>query len=147
MTLNDLTVNFSHLNRDALLNDWEWLLKGKFLPILISASGDAFVQHVENGGIWWLDTGGAELSEVAESPEQFNEFLTDKEFVVECFAVQMVGDLIKSGKVLSNGQIYSLTKHWLLGGEYKLSNIEPTDIEVHFSLSGQIAMQVGESES
>ncbi|WP_377115200.1 T6SS immunity protein Tdi1 domain-containing protein [Pseudoalteromonas sp. M58] len=147
MTLNDLTVNFSHLNRDSLLSDWEWLLEGKFLPILMSASGDAFVQHFENGEVWWLDTGGAEFSKVAESPEQFNELLSDKEFVVECFAIQMVGDLIQSGKVLSNGQIYSLIQPWLLGGEYKISNINPTDIEVHFSLSGQIAKQVGRSES
>ena len=75
------------------------------------------------------------------------ELLADKEFVVEHFAVQMVGDLMQSGKTLSNNQIYSLTKPWLLGGEYKIENIEPTDIDVHFSLTGQIAQQVGASES
>lgn len=57
--------------------------------------------------------------------------------LLNVFAIQMVGDLIQSGKVLSNGQIYSLIQPWLLGGEYKISNINPTDIEVHFSLSGQ----------
>lgn len=147
MTLNDLTVNFSHLERDSLLSDWEWLLDGKYLPILLSASGDAFVQNVNNDQIWWLDTGGGEFALVADSPEDFNRLLADKEFVVEYFAVQMVGDLIQSGKTLSSNQIYSLTKPWLLGGEYKIPNIEPTDIEVHFSLTGQIAQQVGASES
>jgi hypothetical protein len=142
MTLDDLTVNFSHLKRDSLLTDWEWLLKGEYLPILLSASGDAFVQHIGNSQIWWLDTGGAEFSKVAESPEEFNRLLSDKEFVVDCFAVQMVGDLIKSGKTLQQGQIYSLEKPFLLGGEYELDNIEPTDIEVHFSLTGQIAGQI-----
>ena len=110
MTLNDLTVNFAHLNRDTLLSDWEWLLEGNYLPILLSASGDAFVQNVQNNQVWWLDTGGAEFTAIANSPEEFNELLSDKEFVVEYFAVQMVGDLIQSGKQLKAGQIYSLSK-------------------------------------
>ena len=147
MTLNDLTVNFNHLDRNLLLEDWEWLLEGNYLPILVSASGDAFVQHIENGQIWWLDTGGAEFTMVAGSYDEFNQLLSNKEFVVECFAVQMVGDLIQAGKVLEKGQIYSLTVPWFLGGKYELSNIEATDIEVHFSVSGQIARQSGGNES
>ncbi len=111
------------------------------------SSGDAFVQNVNNGQVWWLDSGGGEFSQLAETPEDFNELLADKEFVIEYFAVQMVGDLIKSGKSLSHNQVYSLTKPWLLGGEYKIENIEPTDIEVHFSLTGQVAQQVSLSES
>lgn len=147
MTLNDLTINFSHLDRDNLLEDWEWLLKGDYLPILLSACGDAFVQNLSNREIWWLDSAGAEFSKVADSPEEFNELLSDKEFVIEYFAVQMVGDLIHSGKKLNNGQIYSLTTPWLLGGKYELSNIEPTDIDVHFSITGQIAEQVASNGS
>jgi hypothetical protein len=147
LTLNDLTVGFSHLDRMTLLEDWNWKLKGSFLPILLSASGDAFVQHVGNDEVWWLDTGGAEFSKVAETQEQFNELLTQKEFVIECFAVQMIGDLMQSGNSLGDGQIYSLKQPWILGGKYELSNIEATDIEVHFSITGQIAQQVIANES
>ena len=147
MTLNDLTVNFSHLDRNTLLSDWEWLLKGDFLPILLSASGDAFVQSISSGEVWWLGSSGAEFTKVSDSPDEFSESLSDKEFVMECFAVQMIGDLIQSGKNLGEGQIFSLTKPWLLGGQYELSNIEPTDIEVHFSLTGQIAEQVARNGS
>lgn len=147
MTLNDLTVNISHLNRESLLDDWEWLLKGKFLPILVSASGDAFVQHVLNSQIWWLDTAGSEFTKVADSIEEFNTLLSSSEFVAESFAVQMVGDLIQSAKSLSKGQVYSLVQPWLLGGKYNLNNIEPTDIEVHFSITGQVAQQVNTGKS
>lgn len=147
MTLTDLTVNFSHLNRDSLLSDWEWLLGREYLPILLSASGDAFVQNINNGQIWWLDSGGGEFTQVAESAEDFRRLLADKEFVSNYFAVQMVGDLIQSAKPLSHNQIYSLTKPWLLGGEYRIDNIEPTDIEVHFSLTGQVAQQVSGKKS
>ncbi|EGA71377.1 hypothetical protein VISI1226_14586 [Vibrio sinaloensis DSM 21326] len=147
MTLDDLTVAFSHIDRNSLLSDWDWLLQGAFLPILISASGDAFVQHVNNGQVWWLDTGGGELIQVSDSVDEFKVKLSNKEFVAEKFAVQMIGDLIQSGKSLSHGQIYSLSKPWLLGGEYEISNIEPTDLEVHFSLLGQIAFQVAVAKS
>ena len=129
------------------MENWEWLLRGDYLPILVSASGDAFVQNVDNGQIWWLDTGGAQFEQVAESLEEFNKLLSDREFVIEYFAVQMVGDLRQAGKPLSKGQIYSLSQPWLLGGEYTISNIEPTDIEVHFSLTGQIAQQTSENQS
>lgn len=147
MTLNNLTVSFSHLNRESILEDWEWLLKGKYLPILLSASGDAFVQHLQTNDVWWLDTGSAELNRVAESYEEFSQLLSDKEFVVECFAVQMIGDLIQAGKLLKSGQIYSLSIPFLLGGKYELSNIEPMDISVHFSVLGQVSRQVGAGES
>ncbi|ADZ92010.1 hypothetical protein [Marinomonas mediterranea] len=66
MTLDDLTVNFSHLKREEVLSGWEWLIGDKKLPILLAASGDAFLQNVENRGIYWLDVGVGELNKVAE---------------------------------------------------------------------------------
>ncbi|MBA6381363.1 DUF1851 domain-containing protein [Colwellia sp. BRX10-1] len=142
MTLNDLTVKFDQLERTTILSEWEWMLKEQYLPILITASGDAFIQNLIDDSICWLGTAGAELEDIADSYDEFVELLNNKEFVVDYFMVQMVGDLIQSGKSLEAGQIYSLTKPYLLGGSFKLENIEATDISVHFSLTGQIADQV-----
>ena len=36
ITIEDLTVNFEHVDRAALLADWEWLIGPNRLPILIS---------------------------------------------------------------------------------------------------------------
>lgn len=142
MTLDDLTVNFAHLERESLLSDWVWLIGAEKLPTLLAASGDAFVQDRNNGSVHWLDSGEANLEQVATNQEEFSELLTNKEFVVEYLAVQMIGDLIHNGKELKKGQIYSLSKPYILGGEYSLENIEPTNIEVHFSILGQIHNQV-----
>ena len=51
MTLNDLTVDFSHVEREKLLSSWIWLIGERKLPILISSSGDAFVQDIDDGSI------------------------------------------------------------------------------------------------
>lgn len=142
MTLNDLTVNFEHLNREEILSDWRWLIGDTKLPILLSASGDAFVQDMESGSIFYLDTATAEIFEVAGDIKEFHTLLTDQEFVVNHFAVNMIGDLMSNGVILEPGKIYSYKKPPVLGGEYVLNNIELIDIEVHFAISGQIHNQV-----
>ena len=142
MNLNDLTVNFSHLDRQALLSDWSWLLGHSKFPILLAASGDAFVQDAETGSVHFLDLGAGVLSQVASSVCEFQSLLSDRDFVHKYFAVEMIADLRKSGCLLAPGQIYSFKKPPVLGGEYILGNIEPTDIEVHYSLAGQIHEQV-----
>lgn len=142
MDLNDLTVNFAHLDRQSLLEDWSWLIGNSRIPILLPASGDAFVQDTGTGAVYFLDVGAGALSTVATSFDEFISFLSDREFVMNYFAVEMVADLRYSGCLLSPGQIYSFKKPPVLGGDYVLSNIEPTDIEVHYSVAGQIHEQV-----
>jgi len=142
VTLNDLTVNFSHLDREALLVDWNWLIGTHRLPILLAASGDAFVQDVNDGSVHVLDTAEGKLHEVAKSVDEFRALLSDTNFITSYFAVQMVGDLRSAGRVLQRGQIYSFKHPPVLGGEISAENVEISDIEVHFSLSAQIHRQV-----
>lgn len=40
------------------------------------------------------------------------------------------------------GQVYDLRRPLVLGGEFSVDNISPMDMEVHFSLLGQIHEQV-----
>lgn len=142
MTLNDLTVSFSHLNREGLLSEWQWLIGADKLPILLTASGDAFVQDINDGSVHILNTVEGDLQRIADSMDEFRLCLTDREFVGSHFSVQMVGDLRSLGCVLQRGQIYSFKHPPALGGEFDTGNIEVTDIEVHFSVSGQIHKQV-----
>jgi hypothetical protein len=142
MDLNDLTVNFAHLDRQAVLGDWSWLIGNSKLPILLLASGDAFVQDTDTGAVHFLDVGAGALSEVAVSFDEFKSLLSDKEFVLNYFAVEMLADIRHSGCLLNPGQIYSFKIPPVLGGEYVLSNVEPSDIAVHYSIAGQIHEQV-----
>ena len=59
LTMNDLTVNFSHLDQARILDDWRWLIGPNRLPILISAAGDGQVYSLKKpvglGGEYTLD--------------------------------------------------------------------------------------------
>ena len=142
MTLDDLTVSFGSVSQESVLSDWVWLVGDQKLPILLTSSGDAFLQDPDDGSVHFLDTGAAHLEKVADSIEEFQNLLNDKAFVVNYMAVEMVGDLIQAGQVLEKEQIYSLIKPLVLGGEYTHENLEVADIEVHFSTLGQIHRKV-----
>jgi len=60
----------------------------------------------------------------------------------EWFVPQLIGDLIVSGKLLTEGQCYSYELPPMLSGKMELSNFEPTDLLVHCSMFGQIGRQI-----
>ena len=146
MTLDDLTVSFQHLRRETVLSDWTWLLGESSLPVLITAVGNAFVQDLSSGELKLLDVGSADLVPVAESMTEFEGLLAQREFVGKFFDVQLVGDLLRSGQTLVAGELFGFKRLPTLGGDYVVDNFEPTNIEVHFSVSGQLQAKVSRLE-
>lgn len=144
ITLKDLTVNFTHLDRSTLLGSWQWLIGEHKLPILITALGNVFVQDTEDGSISLLDPGEGKLRPIAESVGEFEALLSDREFVHSEFLVEAFVALQRAGQVLELGQVFGYIKPPVLGGSFDADNLEPTDIEVHLSLSGQLHQQVNE---
>ena len=144
MTLDDLTVNFDDVDSENLLADWAWLIGATKKPVLLTAGGDAFLQDKNEGSVHFLDVAAGELSEIASSGQEFEALLTDKDFVLDYFSVDMVMELRKAGQSLAPGQIYSFKTPPVLGGEFALENVAASDIEVHFSLTGQIHEKVSQ---
>lgn len=154
MTIDDLTVNFSHLDKKTLLSDWQWVIdssksrlvrwisSASKLPILITASGNAFLQDVKTGAVYILDTVEGSIAQVSSSPQEFRNQLSEQEFIKRHFSVEMIAALRQSGVLLAPKQIYSFRVPPALGGKFEVSNIEATDIAVHFSVSGQIQRQI-----
>jgi hypothetical protein len=126
MTLDDLTVNISHLKKERLLSDWQWLLPPSLSPILITAVGNAFMQDKFSGTISLLDVGSADILSIAGSMTQFSALIQQRQFVLSFFNVSLFG------------MLYGFKKLPALGGNHEPSNFQPTDIEVHFSLCGQL---------
>ena len=125
-----------------MLSDWEWLIGKSKLPVLISAGGDAFVQDTNDDTVHFLDVTAGRLTKVATTGGEFRALLDDPDFVETHFSVQMVGDLMQSGSSLPKGKIYSFVVPPALGGALALSNVEVADLEVHFSIAGQIHNQI-----
>jgi len=144
MTINDLTINISNLEIETLLSDWEWLIGKEKFAILVTAMGCAFIEDINSGEIHFLDIDEGEMIQITDSVEHFQELLSDKEFVVDFFSVNLVGDIREEGFKLNDTEVYSLIQPIVLGGEYTLENIESTNAEVHFSLTGQIHKKVSD---
>lgn len=141
ITWNDLTINFQGYDENDLLEQWRWLVGDKMQLILVSSLGDMFLGNAQ-GQICWLDAGTGHLEQVAESQQDFEQRMQQRENADQWFVPQLVGDLIASGIRLGPGQCYSYKKPPVLGGEIEPGNFEPADLSVHFSILGQIHRQV-----
>jgi hypothetical protein len=142
MTIKDLTVDFENSKRDALLEEWRWLIGERKLPLLLTASGNAFVEDRDDRTVHFLDVAASCIFPVADSQDEFQRRLSDPAFVSEYFEIPLVTAARERGLLLNSRQIYSFITPLILGGERCAENIEIADQEVHFSVQGQIARQV-----
>jgi hypothetical protein len=138
LTLDDLTVSFRHLDRATLLRDWRWLIGPSKIPVLVTALGNAFVRDTQDDTVHILDAGPGTVTQVAACLDEFRKRLRDRKFVTEHFVPIIVLRMRERGLGLQPGQLYGFKKPPPLGGEYAPDNLEPTDIDVHFALLGQI---------
>ncbi|MEP7247241.1 MAG: T6SS immunity protein Tdi1 domain-containing protein [Gammaproteobacteria bacterium] len=136
LTLQDLTVNISNLDRASLLGEWRWLIGTTKLPVLVTAIGNAFVVDTASGSVHMLDVGPGTLHQVATSLDEFRARLRDKEFVIEHFVPFIVARMRANGHTLQAGHVYGFKTPPPLGGEYSADNLQPTEIVSHFSVLG-----------
>ena len=95
-----------------------------------------------DNAIYWLQTDSGDLTKVAEDLQQYQQFLDDEEKTDNWFLPSLIEKLLIAGKVLKDNEIYSYKKLPVIGGEYSIENIEPTDMSVHFAFSGQICEHI-----
>jgi hypothetical protein len=139
--LDDLIIIAAKLNSKDILQCWLWLVKDFKEMLMVSKTGDLFCQaHDES--IHWLATDTGTLTKVATNLEEFNLLLKVDDNIDNWFMPSLVEQLISAGKLLEDNQVYSYNKLPVLGGEYAIDNIEPTDASVHFALTGQICEQI-----
>jgi hypothetical protein len=137
MTLDNLTVDPGEIDPDSLLAEWRWLVGPVTTPVLITALGDLFLRN-EKGAILHLDTCSGLLSQVAGSNIEFRSLLARGDFVDKWFSPQFIVQLKADGMDLSPGQCYGYKLPPVVGGSTELSNMEPTNLLLHFGLLGQL---------
>src|SRR4051812_16500574 len=109
VNFDDITVNFSHIKQNVLLSEWSWFIGNK-KPTLVTAMGDVFVQDPDDFSVHFLSVMHGQIEKVATSTEEFRVCLNDREFVGKYFYVQVIGELISSGKALGKKNIFSLIR-------------------------------------
>jgi hypothetical protein len=134
MTPNDEAIG-------ELRTAWSWLLPEHYQPILFSALGDLFYQ-TPSGEIWWLNTGTAEVSKVAESQSEFQRLLKT-DMADDWLFPPLIEKLIKAGKALSPGRCFTfVTLPIFREGTYTVENLNPVDAREHFRLTGHIHKEI-----
>jgi hypothetical protein len=143
MKSTNLIKDISRIDTEDICSAWKWLLKDYKSVILVSSIGDMFLLLTDDS-IYWLQTDGGVLTKVADNINQFEKFLSEENKVDNWFLPLLVDKLINAGKILKDSEVYSLKVMGVLGGDYSVENIEPTDISVHFALTGQISQQISD---
>lgn len=137
----DVTINITGIDFDHVLSSWKWRIPNIRSVVLVSCLGDVFYVG-DDGGIYWLQTDCGDLTRIADDLAQFEQFLHDEEKVDDWFLPGLIEKLVQAGKVLAPNQVYSYQQLPVIGGTYSVENIVPTDIDVHFTFSGQLCEQI-----
>ncbi|MFM1885987.1 MAG: hypothetical protein RL026_1144 [Pseudomonadota bacterium] len=138
----ELTVDFQHLDREALLADWAWLVAPHQLPLLVTAMGDVFVQDMNDRSVHRLDTAAGQLRRVADTGVDFVSLLDDPDFIALHFQPGAVGDLRAAGMALPVGMVYGFRIPPHLGGDVDTDNIVAMPLERHLQVLGQLHRQM-----
>lgn len=141
LTFEQLTKDITAIDLDDILSCWQWRLADMKAVVTVSTLGDIFLIG-QDDAVYWLQTDCGDLTKVAETLEEYEQFLGDEENIDNWFLPLLIENLLASGKLLKDNEVYSYKKIPVLGGEYSVDNIEPTDMSVHFAFSGQICEQV-----
>lgn len=125
---------------DRLLADWRWLVPTAHTPILMTALGDVFLRD-EMGRVHFLDLMCGELKQVAASQEEFDQLCESREQRRSWFVGHLVMELRQLHGELPPGRCYSCKVPLSLGGHFEADNFQPCDLEVHYSVLGQLHQQ------
>lgn len=139
--LDDVTINLQGLDLGDIFSAWKWRIGDQKALILISKLGDMFLLGADDA-VYWLQTDSGDLTKIADNLEHFEQRLTQEEYLDNWFLPKLIKQLHHAGKTLGPNKVYSYKKLPVIGGEYSIDNIDPTDISVHFAFSGQICSQI-----
>ena len=135
-----LTAKSEGITAETLLSDWQWLVHRRFTPVVITALGDLFLRD-ETGRVHFLDLMRGEFKPVAASQDEFDRLCEDREQRRSWFVGQLVMELRKLHGELAAGQCFGCKIPLSLGGQLEAPNFERTDVQVHYSVLGQLHRQ------
>lgn len=129
-----LAVDLDDVDPNRLLLGWVERLGGEWLPMLVTALGDAFVQSLDDGRVAFLDYASASLEPVCGSADELEELLENSEFVEHYFDPDAVQHLQAAGVVRESDQVYALVVPKSAGGDWTLDNVGTRTVTEHFQL-------------
>ena len=136
-----LTKDITNIDMEDILSCWQWRISEMKAVAVMSSLGDLFLVGKDDA-VYWLQTDSGDLTKVAANLELFELYRNEEDKIDNWFLPLLVEKLISAGKTLKENEVYSYIINPVLGGEYLIENIKPTDMSVHFAFSGQICEQI-----
>jgi len=138
--LAHLIIKTDALPFDTLLSDWRWLVPRDCEPVLMTAFGDLFLR-VPSGCVYFLDLMSGDFKRVAGSLEEFERLCEDGERRRSWLVGFLLLEVRKLHGELAAGECYSCQTPLSLGGRLEAANFERIDLQVHYSILGQLHQQ------
>ena len=127
--------------------EWAELLSGyvsvlpRFFTVwLVNRFGDVFAVF-EDGTVHMLDVGNCTIERVASSRDEFATLIDSGENANNWLMIPVVDRCVQAGMRLSESQCFGFKVPPILGGNYDIENIEPTDLSAHYSFLADIYRQ------
>jgi len=143
-----MTIDYQQFIKDIskidlvdICSDWQWLLNDLYSPMMVTLSGDMILTD-KDCAVSWLDTGTGQLTRIADNSFHFFTAVKDIDNIDKWFLASTVLDLMESGLILKENEVYSYKIMPIMNGGYALTNFDATHISVHFSMTGQICRQL-----
>ncbi|NHA03830.1 DUF1851 domain-containing protein [Mucilaginibacter sp. HC2] len=141
LNLDDLVIAPKSIDINYLDAYWKWLADDIKQILLVSKLGDVFIVRADEK-VYWIATDDGSLSKVANSATEFQVLLEEPDNLDNWFLPGFLEELEVANIILEKNQVYSYKKLPVLGGEYTIDNIIPTDIKTHLQLTGAILEQI-----
>ena len=126
-----------------LRSAWSWCLPKHFEVLLVTAFGDVFFEVVDEG-IYWLNTGTAEVEPIAADRGEFKAKLEGEEGE-EWLLPDLVQELQSEGKVCGPGECYTYAILPIFAeGKFETWNFKPVAVAEHFGVTADIHRQISE---
>lgn len=139
--ITDWILDISLLDLADIRPGWEWLIPPDHQIFMVTKCGDLFTEGPQ-GSIHWLQTGVGQLKKIADNRLQFLEEAQLKENQDEWFLAKLISIFEIRNIVLKSNEVHSMKQPLILGGEVDADNFAPTNISIHFYLSGQLCEKV-----
>jgi hypothetical protein len=140
MNVEDYLIDPSGKNWPDLLSGWVPPLPASFVVWLVNRLGDVFVVF-DDGAVHMLEVGTGVIACVADDPDDFARQIDLGDNANNWLMIPLVDQCVSAGVVLTPNQCYGYKVPPILGGEYAVENLEPTDLSVHYSLMADICRQ------
>jgi hypothetical protein len=140
MDINDYLIAQAGKDWAKLLSGWRDALPEDFTLWMVNRFGDVFIVH-DDGSVHMLDVGAGRIERVANSRDHFCTLIDAGENANNWLMIPLVDASVASGLVLRESQCYGYKVPPILGGKYEVSNVEPTDLSVHYAFLADIYRQ------